>query len=178
MTEAVPGYQLDPNNPPSAAGMPGNIMIFDQRYGDARMAVNPTGYTSGLVSTPNGWVYDYYAKQTPMAILTPLLILQNSWDGGNNGQNSQLGYFDKTTYAPMSVTNYSHTPGQHITLGAEHELNFDRRFAGTGELCLLLGRIQCARRMKVARRKTTRFFRATLNMAACWAGRRPRAVRR
>jgi hypothetical protein len=116
-TEAVPGYQLDPNNPPSSASTPGNITIFDQRYGDARMAINPTGYTSGVLSTPNGWIYDYYAKQQPLAILTPLYILQNSWDGGTNLQNSTLNYYNKTTYAPMSVINYSHTPGQHITLG-------------------------------------------------------------
>jgi hypothetical protein len=116
-TEAVPGYQLDPNNPPSAAGTPGNITIFDQRYGDARMAVNPTGYTSGTLSTPNGWIYDYYAKQQPSSILVPLYILQNSWDGGTNLQNNSLNYVNKTTYAPLSITNYSHTPGQHITLG-------------------------------------------------------------
>ncbi len=116
-TEAVPGYGLDPNNPPAGATTPGNITIFDQRYGDARMAINPNGFTSGLITSPNGWVYNYYAKQSPMSILAPLYILQNSWDGGNNAQQSSLNYFDKTTWAPLSLTSYSHTPGQHITLG-------------------------------------------------------------
>ena len=115
-SEAVPGYRLDPNNPPAGATTPGNISIFDQRFGDARMGVNPRGYTDGTLSTPNGWVYNYYSKQSPMAILTPLFILQNSWDGGNNGQFTQLNYFDKTTYTPLALTNYSHTPGQHLEL--------------------------------------------------------------
>ena len=44
-SEAVPGYNLDPNNVLPGTTMPGNITIFDQRYGDARMAVNPAGYT-------------------------------------------------------------------------------------------------------------------------------------
>ena len=115
--EPVPGFGLDPNNQPAGATTPGNISIFDQRYGDARMGVNPRGYTDGLISSPNGWVYNYYAKQSPMAILTPLYILQNSWDGGTNQQFSSLGYFNKTTYAPLALTNYSHTPGQHLSLG-------------------------------------------------------------
>ncbi len=115
--ELVPGFGLDPNNPPVGATTPGNITIFDQRYGDARMGVNPRGYTDGLISSPNGWVYNYYAKQAPLSIVSPLYILQNSWDGGTNNQWSALGYFDKTTYAPMAVTNYSHTPGQHINIG-------------------------------------------------------------
>jgi hypothetical protein len=115
--EQVPGYGLDPNNPPTGATTPGNIAIFDQRYGDARMGVNPQGYTDGVISSPNGWVYDYYAKQNPMAILSPLYILQNSWDGGTNGQSSSLGYFNKTTYMPLALTNFSHTPGQHLGVG-------------------------------------------------------------
>jgi hypothetical protein len=113
-SEAVPGFSLDPNNPAPGATTPGNVTIFDQRYGDARMAVNPRGYQDGLLSSPNGWVYSYYAKQSPGVILTPLYILQNSWDGGTNAQASALGYWDKTTYAPISLTNYSHTPGQHL----------------------------------------------------------------
>ena len=116
-SEGVPGYALDPNNPPAGATTPGNITIFDQRYGDARMGVNPKGYTDGFISSPNGWVYNYYAKQSPMAILTPLYILQNSWDGGTNGQYGPLNYYNKTTYTPLSLTNYSHTPGQHLGLG-------------------------------------------------------------
>ncbi len=116
-SEPVPGFGLDPNNPPAGATTSGNISIFDQRYGDARMGVNPRGYTDGLISSPNGWVYNYYQKQPPLSILTPLYMLQNSWDGGSNSQLGSLGYFDKTTYAPMSITNYSHTPGQHIGVG-------------------------------------------------------------
>jgi hypothetical protein len=81
------------------------------------MGINPRGYQDGLISSPNGWVYNYYAKQSPMAILTPLYILQNSWDGGTNSQNGNLGYYNKTTYAPLALTNYSHTPGQHLGLG-------------------------------------------------------------
>ena len=115
--ELVPGYGLDPNNPPSGATTPGNITIFDQRYGDARMGINSRGYHDGLVSTPNGWVYNYYAKQSPMAIVSPLYILQNSWDGGTNNQYRTLGYYNKTTYAPIALTNYSHTPGQHLGIG-------------------------------------------------------------
>ena len=116
--EAVPGYILDPNDPfPVLSTTPGNITIFDQRYGDARMGVNPRGYTDGLISSPNGWVYNYYATQPQNAILTPLYILQNSWDGGQNQQYRSLNFYDKTTYAPMSITNYSHTPGQHLGLG-------------------------------------------------------------
>ena len=115
--DTVPGYGLDPNNPPTGSPMPGNITIFDQRYGDARMGVNPHGYTDGVISSPNGWVYNYYAKQPPMAILSPLYILENSWDGGTNSQLGSLGYYDKTTYTPLSLTNYSHTPGQHVGLG-------------------------------------------------------------
>jgi hypothetical protein len=116
-SEAVPGYNLDPNNPASPTAMPGNITIFDQRYGDARMAVNPTGYTDGLISSPNGWVYNYYSKPPVAAIITPLYLLQNSWDGGTNNQWASLGYFNKTTYAPMALTNYSHTPGKHLGIG-------------------------------------------------------------
>jgi hypothetical protein len=115
--ELVPGFGLDPNNPPAGSTTPGNITIFDQRYGDARMGVNPRGYTDGLISSPNGWVYNYYAKQQPLAILASLDILQNSWDGGTNSQAASFGYFDKTTYLPLSLTNYSHTPGQHLGLG-------------------------------------------------------------
>jgi len=115
--ELVPGFGLDPNNPPSAASTPGNITIFDQRYGDARMGINPRGYTDGVISSPNGWVYNYYAKQQPLAIIAPFYLLQNSWDGGTNNQYSSLGYFNKTTYAPLVLTNYSHTPGQHIGMG-------------------------------------------------------------
>lgn len=115
-TEAVPGYGLDPNNEGLPSTTPGNITIFDQRYGDARMAVNPWGYRDGLITSPNGWVYNYYSKQFAAAIVTPLYILQNSWDGGINNQQLSLGYIDKTTYAPLALTNYSHTPGQHIGL--------------------------------------------------------------
>lgn len=115
--EQVPGYYLDPNNPLSTANTPGNISIFDQRYGDARMAVNPRGYQDGLISSPNGWVYNYYARQPVLGIISPLFILQNSFDGGTNGQSSDLGYVDKTTYTPLTLTNYSHTPGQHLGLG-------------------------------------------------------------
>lgn len=114
-TETVPGYVLDPNNPHSPANTPGNITIFDQRYGGARMANNPQGYTDGLLTTPNGWVYNYSAKQSPMSILSPLYILQNSFDGGTNEQSSSLNYYDKTTWTPLTLANYSHTPGQHVT---------------------------------------------------------------
>ena len=51
------------------------------------------------------------------AIITPLNLLQNSWDGGTNSQWAGLGYFNKTTYAPLQLTNYSHTPGQHLGMG-------------------------------------------------------------
>lgn len=115
--EAVPGYGLDPNNPGLPTTMSGNITIFDQRYGDARMAVNPWGYQDGLITSPNGWVYNYYAKQFAASIVTPLYILQNSLDGGINNQQLSLGYVDKTTYSPLALTNYSHTPGQHVGLG-------------------------------------------------------------
>lgn len=117
LNDTVPGYRLDPNNPPAGATTPGNVTIFDQRYGDARMGVNPRGYTDGLISSPNAWVYNYYAKQQPMAYVTPLYILQNSWDGGTNGQTAALSYWDKTSYTPLTINHYSHTPGQHIGIG-------------------------------------------------------------
>lgn len=115
LTETVPGYALDPNNPDAPGNTPGNITIFDQRYGDARMANNPKGYTDSLLTTPNGWVYNYSAKQSAMAILSPLYILQNSFDGGTNNQQSSLNYYDKTTWTPLQLQNYSHTPGQHVS---------------------------------------------------------------
>jgi len=114
--EAVPGYQLSYAMPHSPATTPGNISIIDRRYGEARMLVNNNGFNGGLLNTPSGWVYDYYASAPQNAELASFYLRQWSLDGGNNQQNSSLSYADKSTWATVLSNDISHSPGQHLNL--------------------------------------------------------------
>ena len=114
--EMAPGYTYDPSNANAAATTAGNVTIFDRRFGDARVAVNAAGFHIGLITTPNGWIYDYYSRAKLNADLATFYILQNSLDGGNNQQNSALGYADKTQWTPMLLKDNSYTPAQHLTV--------------------------------------------------------------
>ncbi len=136
-TELTPGYSYDPSNANAAATTSGNITIFDRRFGDARMAVNPAGVNVGLITTPNGWVYNYYSKAKPNADLTTFYILQNSLDGGKNQQNSALSYADKTQWTPMLLKDNSYTPGQHLTAGVT------TLSAGTGNVIGVSDHVYC-----------------------------------
>lgn len=136
-TELSPGYSYDPSNANAAATTAGNITIFDRRFGDARMAVNAAGFHIGLITTPNGWIYDYYSKAKPNADLATFSILQNSFDGGNNQQNSALGYANKTQWTPMLAKDNSYTPGQHLTA------NLLTLSASTGNVAGLSNHVYC-----------------------------------
>ncbi len=115
-SDAVPGYQLNYNSPPSAASTPGNITIVDRRYSDARMSVNVPGYHDSLQYSPAGWRYNYYIKAAQNAQLLSMVIRQLSFDGGNNQQSAALNFSDKTTWSTVSANEISHTPGQHLNL--------------------------------------------------------------
>ena len=125
MGEPVPGYQLNYALPGPPATTPGTIGIVDRRYSDARMFVNNNGYNNGLLNTPQGWLYDYYSKARQNVLLASFDLRQWSLDGGNNQQNSMLGYGDKTTWETIMSNDISHTPGQKISLAL-----------GTGSLSL------------------------------------------
>jgi hypothetical protein len=114
--EAVPGYQLNYNTPAPAATTPGNILIVDRRYGDARMSVNNNGFSVGFINAPSAWLYSYYSKAPQNAYFADLYLRQWSLDGGHNQQAAALGYADKTTWATMLSSEISHTPGQHENL--------------------------------------------------------------
>ncbi len=116
-TEAVPGYQLNYALHSAPATTPGNIAIFDRRYGEARTFVNNNGYPSGLLEAPTAWLYNYYSKEPRGAEMASSWIKQWSLDGGNNQQNSGLGYADKTVWATTISNDISHSPGQHLGLG-------------------------------------------------------------
>ena len=115
-SEVVPGYQLNYATPTAAATTPGNIAIIDHRYGEARMWVNNNGYVDGLISAPSGWVYNYYSTAPQNAQLDSFYLRQWSLDGGNNQQQSALGYADKTSWSTLLSNDISHTPGQHLNL--------------------------------------------------------------
>jgi hypothetical protein len=123
VSEQAPGYNFYPTSAAAASSSAGNVTIFDRRFGDARIAVNPIGYNNGLLTTPNGWLYDYYAKAARSAVLSAFYLLQNSWDGGNNQQNTVLGYSDKTQWSPVLAKNNSYTPAQHIGTGMTTQSN-------------------------------------------------------
>lgn len=113
-SDLVPGYQLDYSAPPVAANTPGNIYIFDRRYGDARMLVNAPGFHDSLQYSAAGWRYDYYTKASQNEHRLSMVLRQLSFDGGNNQQSAALNYSDKTTWATTLSNEISHTPGQHL----------------------------------------------------------------
>ncbi len=112
--EAVPGYQLNYTSPAVTGTTPGNIAIFDQRYGEARMFINASGFPEGLVKSPMGWLYNYSSRAAQNARLSSFYIREWSLDGGNSQQTAALGYSDKTTWAGVLSNEISHSQGQHL----------------------------------------------------------------
>ena len=115
-SEKIPGYQLDYSTPGPAATIPGNVILFDGRYSDARTAVNYRGFDAGLLNPISGWVYDYYTKAAQNINYDSLFLRQWSLDGGNNQQSAALNYADKTTWASVILSSVSHALGQHVSL--------------------------------------------------------------
>ena len=115
-SEKIPGYQLNYATPGPASTIPGNLMLFDQRFGEARLADNYQGFPAGLLNPISGWLYNYYSKAAQSANLSGLYLRQWSLDGGNNQQASALGYADKTEWATLILNSISHTPGQHVSV--------------------------------------------------------------
>ena len=111
--EPVPGYRLTTATPAQTATTPGNIAIFDHRYGDARMLVNYAGYPSGQTLAPTGWLYNYYLPSLQNELLSSFYLRQWSVDGGHNQSSAALNYTDKTAWTTVQATDVSHTPGQH-----------------------------------------------------------------
>lgn len=115
-TDQIPCMVLDPNQP-TACTTPATALFGDERYGHPQMGNNYLGMNYSKIYSPNAWQFNLYRVMAQGAIYAPLYILENTWNGGSNIQDQSLGYFNKTTYNASSMTNYSHTPGQHIGMG-------------------------------------------------------------